>query len=128
MLKIAQEFVNSLFETKISPLEVKIKTLEEKVNTLGNLLERIMMLILKLPESFDQNLLEFNRRLSAIEGMVKPINKDINLLKTADISAPEKKVLPPPPSPNEITKKPPIEEDPRKALMKELKDLIEKRK
>lgn len=68
----AEEFANFIAEAKKSPLE-------DKVNAFGDIVEKIMTIILKIPDLVD-------RQVSAIQTKLNGLTNEINTLKTRAIA------------------------------------------
>ena len=72
---MAEEFANFMQETRKAPLE-------EKLNAFGDIVERMMSMILRIPDLVDQTLLTINNKISTIESRINTINNDVSSLKT----------------------------------------------
>jgi hypothetical protein len=95
--KMAEEFANFMQETRKAPLE-------EKLNAFGDIVERMMSMLLRIPDLVDQTLSNFNQKISSIESRMNNINNDLAALKTRGggvapvIAAPNAPISAPPPS------------------------------
>ncbi len=94
---MAEEFANFMNETKKAPLE-------EKLNAFGDIVERMMFVILKIPDLVDQSLASVGQRISTLESRITTINNEVSALRTRGtgtspvIAAPSAPVSAPPPS------------------------------
>ncbi|MHA1195369.1 MAG: hypothetical protein ACTSRH_04580 [Promethearchaeota archaeon] len=76
---MAEEFNSFLSEAKKSPLE-------EKVNAFGDIVEKMMTMILRIPDLVDQSISTLNERISNLESKINAINNEINQLKVRQSS------------------------------------------
>jgi hypothetical protein len=94
---MAEEFANFMQETKKAPLE-------EKLNAFGDIVERMMSVILKIPDLVDQSLAVVNQKISTLESRFNTINNEVSSLRTkgggasAIIASPTSPSSAPPPS------------------------------
>jgi hypothetical protein len=94
---MAEEFANFMQETRKAPLE-------EKLNAFGDIVERMMSMLLRIPDLVDQSLSNLNQKISSIESRINAMNNDLASLKTRGgvvapiIAAPSAPVSAPPPS------------------------------
>ena len=94
---MAEEFANFMNETKKAPLE-------EKLNAFGDIVERMMSVILKIPDLVDQSLASVGQRISTLESRITTINNEVSALRTRGtgaspvIAAPSAPASAPPPS------------------------------
>jgi len=75
---MAEEFANFMQETKKAPLE-------EKLNTFGDIVEKMMSMILRIPDLVDQSLAVVGQRMSTLESRINTINNDISALRTRGV-------------------------------------------
>lgn len=112
----------------------KIKDIERKINQFVDTVEKMMVIIIKIPELVDNNIKLLNLRLNTLETKIMQLTTQIYNIKRdfsslAPVSIP---TPPPPPSapPSPLLMKPKIPTDPtsiRGALMGELKELFNNR-
>jgi len=94
---MAEEFANFMNETKKAPLE-------EKLNAFGDIVERMMSVILRIPDLVDQSLAGVGQRISTLESRITTINSEVSALRTRGsgatpaIAAPSAPASVPPPS------------------------------
>ena len=94
---MAEEFANFMQETRKAPLE-------EKLNAFGDIVERMMSMILRIPDLVDQTLSNLNQKISTLESKITTINSDLSALKTRGggttpiIASPSTPISAPPPS------------------------------
>ena len=94
---MAEEFANFMAETKKAPLE-------EKLNAFGDIVERMMSVILKIPDLVDQSLASVNQKISTLESRFNTINNEVSSLRTKGggaspiIASPASPSSAPPPS------------------------------
>ncbi|MCK4687441.1 MAG: hypothetical protein KAT66_04880, partial [Candidatus Lokiarchaeota archaeon] len=67
---MAEEFSNFLAETRKAPLE-------EKLNAFGDIIEKIMQIILKIPDLVDQSIQNINSKVSSLQTQVNAINSSL---------------------------------------------------
>jgi len=77
---MAEEFANFMQETKKAPLE-------EKLNTFGDIVEKMMSMILRIPDLVDQSLAVVGQRMSTLESRINSINNDVSALRTRGTGA-----------------------------------------
>ena len=93
---MAEEFANFMQETRKAPLE-------EKLNSFGDIVEKMMFMILKIPDLVEQSLNAINQKISTIETRINTINNDVNALKrgsnlsTPIVATPKAPASAPPP-------------------------------
>ncbi|MFX1447317.1 MAG: hypothetical protein ACFFCG_04200 [Promethearchaeota archaeon] len=94
---MAEEFANFMQETKKAPLE-------EKLNAFGDIVERMMSVILRIPDLVDQSLAGVGQRISTLESRFNTMNNELSSLRTRGtgsspaITAPSApSSIPPPP-------------------------------
>lgn len=140
----AEEFATFLEKTRKAPFE-------EKLNSFGDIVEKIMSIILRIPDLVDESLIGINQKLSALENRINAINNDIAAIKersgiapnattrTPGASSPAAGSLPPgppplpggppggPPGRPAATAAPASPISLRGAIMGELKELFAKR-
>lgn len=94
---MAEEFANFMQETRRAPIE-------EKLNAFGDIVEKMMMMILRIPDLVDQSLATLNQKISNLESRINTMNNDVAALKTRGtgatpmVSTPSAPVSAPPPS------------------------------
>ena len=94
---MAEEFANFMNETKKAPLE-------EKLNAFGDIVERMMSVILRIPDLVDQSLASVAQRISTLESRITTMNNEVSALRTRGpgaspvIAAPSAPASAPPPS------------------------------
>ena len=140
----AEEFSSFLDKARKSPIE-------DKVNAFGDIVEKMMSMILRIPDLVDQSLLTINQKLTSLETRLNAVNNDITAIKSrssssspvvaapnAPVSAPLPSNAPPPPPGGPPGGPPPGPGGPgaarpaspvslRGAIMSELKTLFAKR-
>ncbi len=79
-IKMAEEFANFMQETRKAPLE-------EKLNTFGDVVEKMMIMILRIPDLVDQSLAVVGQRISTLESRINSINNDVSALRTRGTGA-----------------------------------------
>ena len=72
---MAEEFANFMQETKKAPLE-------EKLNAFGDIVERMMSVILRIPDLVDQSLAGVGQRISTLESRITTMNNEVSALRT----------------------------------------------
>ncbi|MBY9010803.1 MAG: hypothetical protein KGD70_00350 [Candidatus Lokiarchaeota archaeon] len=94
---MAEEFANFMQETKKAPLE-------EKLNAFGDIVERMMSVILRIPDLVDQSLAGVGQRIAALESRITTMNNEVSALRTRGtgaspvIASPSAPASAPPPS------------------------------
>ena len=78
--KIAEEFASFLDQTRKAPME-------EKLNAFGDIVEKIMQIILKIPDLVDISLQDVNSKVSNIQNQLNALNGDITALKSRPVAA-----------------------------------------
>ena len=73
---MAEEFSNFLAETRKAPLE-------EKLNAFGDIIEKIMQIILKIPDLVDRSIQNINSKVSSLQTQVNAINSSLGGVKGA---------------------------------------------
>ena len=71
---MAEEFASFLSDAKKSPIE-------EKVNAFGDIVEKIMTIVLRIPDLVDE-------RIAVIQTNINNLSNDINALKTRAMTSP----------------------------------------
>jgi len=142
----AEEFASFLDSTRKAPLE-------EKLNAFGDIIEKIMSIVLRIPDLVDQSLGSINDKVSNLQNQINALNKQISyksgdtpsLAPSATAPAATRALggppggppsgPPPPPGPPGVPRgpgsTPPRPASPvslRGAIMGELKQLFAKRK
>ena len=93
---MAEEFANFMQETRKAPLE-------EKLNSFGDIVEKMMFMILKIPDLVEQSLTAINQKISTLETRINTINSDLNTMKrggnlsTPIVATPKAPASAPPP-------------------------------
>ncbi|MFX0031172.1 MAG: hypothetical protein ACFE8E_00705 [Candidatus Hodarchaeota archaeon] len=93
---MAEEFANFMQETRKAPLE-------EKLNAFGDIVERMMSMILRIPDLVDQSLSSIHQKLSTLETKVNTLSNEIAIYKSTGgtvapiVSAPKAPNSAPPP-------------------------------
>ena len=132
---MAEEFANFLQETRKAPLE-------EKLNAFGDIVEKIMTIVLKIPDLVDQSIQTVSSKVTTLENQLNNLNRDYNAFKSrSGAVSPTTSVPggplggPPPPPPGGPPGGPPpgpsrpaSPQSLRGAIMGELKELFSKRK
>lgn len=88
---MAEEFANFMQETKKAPIE-------EKLNAFGDIVERMMSVILRIPDLVDQSLATVNQKISTLESRFNTFNNEVSALRTKGVGA--SSVIAAPASPN----------------------------
>ena len=78
--KIAEEFASFLDQTRKAPME-------EKLNAFGDIVEKIMQIILKIPDLVDISLQDVNSKVSNLQNQLNAMNGDITALKSRPVAA-----------------------------------------
>jgi len=71
--KMAEEFANFMQETRRAPLE-------EKLNVFGDIIERMMSIILRIPDLVDQSLLPLNQKISTLKSRINTLNNEMKTM------------------------------------------------
>ena len=71
----AEEFAAFLDNTRKAPIE-------EKLTAFGDIVEKIMQIILKIPDLVDISLQDVNSKVSNLQNQLTAINQDISSLKS----------------------------------------------
>ena len=134
---MAEEFNSFLASAKKSPIE-------EKINAFGDIIEKIMSIVLRIPDLVDNSLSGINQHISSLETRINTMNSDITSLKSRPVSAPGGAPggppgppppggppggapPPPPPGPKPAPARPANPVSLRGAIMGELKAMFAKR-
>jgi len=72
---MAEEFANFMSEAKKAPIE-------EKLNAFGDIVEKMMVMILRIPDLVDQSLSTINQKITSLESRINTMNNDVAALKT----------------------------------------------
>ena len=78
---MAEEFNSFLASAKKSPIE-------EKINAFGDIIEKIMSIVLRIPDLVDNSLSGINQHITSLETRINTMNSDITSLKSRPVSAP----------------------------------------
>lgn len=128
--KIAEEFASFLDQTRKAPME-------EKLNAFGDIVEKIMQIILKIPDLVDISLQDVNSKVSNLQNQLNAMNGDITALKSRPAAAAGAPAAPrapggapgsPPPPGGPKPARPAQPVSLRGAIMGELKSLFAKRR
>lgn len=137
----AEEFASFLDSTRKAPME-------EKLNAFGEIVEKIMQIVLKIPDLVDHSLQGINSNVSNLQNQINAVNSEISALKSRSGGAPAVSspgAPPGPPGPPPRNAPPPPGSPPgpppgpgparpaspvslRGAIMGELKELFSKRR
>ncbi|MFW9897453.1 MAG: hypothetical protein ACFFD7_16735 [Candidatus Thorarchaeota archaeon] len=77
----AEEFASFLDSTRKAPME-------EKLSAFGDIVEKIMQIVLKIPDLVDQSLQDVNSKVANLQNQLTSINRDISALKSSTGVAP----------------------------------------
>ena len=77
----AEEFASFLDTTRKAPIE-------EKINAFCDIIEKIMQIILKIPDLVDISLQDVNSKVSNLQNQLTAINRDISSLKSRSGGSP----------------------------------------
>jgi len=77
----AEEFASFLDSTRKAPME-------EKLNAFGEIVEKIMQIVLKIPDLVDNSLQGINSNVSNLQNQLNAVNSEISALKTRSGGAP----------------------------------------
>ncbi|MFW9772127.1 MAG: hypothetical protein ACFFEO_08185 [Candidatus Thorarchaeota archaeon] len=145
----AEEFASFLDSTRKAPIE-------EKLNAFGDIVEKIMQIVLKIPDLVDHSLQDVNSRVSNLQNQLNALSSDISAMKTRGVAGgvaasttassapggppgpPPRNVPPPPGAPPQTgppggppasgPSRPASPQSLRGAIMGELKELFSKRR
>ncbi|MFX1259640.1 MAG: hypothetical protein ACFFAN_17435 [Promethearchaeota archaeon] len=78
---MAEEFASFLADAKKSPLE-------EKVNSFGDIVEKIMSIVLRIPDLVDNQLSGINQQISNLQSRVNAMNNDLAAIRTRGMTTP----------------------------------------
>ncbi|MFX1396993.1 MAG: hypothetical protein ACFFAS_08110 [Promethearchaeota archaeon] len=87
---MAEEFNSFLAQAKKSPIE-------DKVNQFGEIIEKIMSIVLRIPDLVDNSLSGISQQIYSLETRLNAVNSDIASLKSRAGIAPGAPPGPPPP-------------------------------
>ena len=100
----AEEFASFLESTKKAPIE-------EKLDAFGEIIEKIMTIVLKIPDLVDISIQDVNSKISDLQNQLNGINQDVSTLKArpAPVAASAAPGSPPgpPPGPGGPARAPP---------------------
>jgi hypothetical protein len=71
---MAEEFASFLENTRKAPLE-------EKLNAFGDIVEKIMQIVLRIPDLVDQSLQSINSKVANLQTQVNALNNDLAAVK-----------------------------------------------
>ena len=71
---MAEEFATFLENTRKAPLE-------EKLNAFGDIVEKIMQIVLRIPDLVDQSLQSINSKVANLQTQVNALNNDLAAVK-----------------------------------------------
>jgi hypothetical protein len=114
--KMTEELLNIFDQNRKTPLE-------DKINRTIDSFENMFSLFLEMTDKIDNKLNSLQEQVNSLETRFNTLEKRLTNNQINIIAPPPS----PTPSPTPTIKKEPPE-NPRKALMKELRDLLEKRK
>ena len=77
----AEEFASFLDNTRKAPME-------EKISAFGDIIEKIMQIVLKIPDLVDNSLNDINSKVSNLQNQLTSINSDISTLKSRPAAGP----------------------------------------
>ena len=77
----AEEFASFLESTKKAPME-------EKLSAFGDIVEKIMQIVLKIPDLVDNSLQDINSKVSNLQNQLTAVNRDISTLKSRSGAGP----------------------------------------
>lgn len=77
----AEEFASFLDSTRKAPME-------EKLNAFGDIVEKIMQIVLKIPDLVDNSLQGINSKVTNLQNQLNAVNNDIRSLKSGSGIAP----------------------------------------
>jgi hypothetical protein len=77
----AEEFASFLDQTRKAPME-------EKLSAFGDIVEKIMQIVLKIPDLVDVSLQDINSKISNLQNQLSGINQDITTLKSRPAAGP----------------------------------------
>ncbi len=135
----AEEFASFLDSTRKAPME-------EKLTAFGDIIEKIMSIVLRIPDLVDQSIGSVNEKISNLQNQVNSLNSQITSLQPGSGAAPGTSApavrapggppgVPPPPGappggpgPAPTPSRPASPVSLRGAIMGELKQLFSKRK
>ena len=129
---MAEEFNSFLEQAKKSPIE-------EKITAFGDIIEKIMSIVLRIPDLVDNSLNGINQHISSLETRINTMNSDITNLKSRPGGVPGgppgppggvpggPSGPPPPPGPKPAPARPASPVSLRGAIMGELKAMFAKR-
>jgi hypothetical protein len=72
---MAEEFNSFLASAKKSPIE-------EKINAFGDIIEKIMSIVLRIPDLVDNSLNGINQQITSLETRINSLNSEITTLKS----------------------------------------------
>ncbi|MHA2282907.1 MAG: hypothetical protein ACXAC5_18855 [Promethearchaeota archaeon] len=77
----AEEFASFLDSTRKAPME-------EKLSAFGDIVEKIMQIVLKIPDLVDQSIQDVNSKIGNLQNQLTTINRDISTLKSGSTAGP----------------------------------------
>lgn len=86
---MAEEFNSFLAQAKKSPIE-------DKVNQFGEIIEKIMSIVLRIPDLVDNSLSGISQQISSLEARLNAANSEIAVLKSRPAGAPGAAIGAPP--------------------------------
>ncbi len=75
----AEEFASFLESTKKAPIE-------EKLDAFGEIIEKIMTIVLKIPDLVDISIQDVNSKISDLKNQLNGINQDVSTLKARPVT------------------------------------------
>ncbi len=76
----AEEFSSFLESTRKAPME-------EKLSAFGDIVEKIMQIILKIPDLVDVSIQDINSKVTNLQNQLTAVNRDITTLKSRPAAA-----------------------------------------
>lgn len=76
----AEEFASFLDSTKKAPIN-------EKLDAFGEIIEKIMTIVLKIPDLVDISIQDVNSKISNLQNQLNGINQDVSTLKARPVTA-----------------------------------------
>ena len=77
----AEEFASFLDSTRKAPME-------EKLSAFGDIVEKIMQIVLKIPDLVDNSLQDINSKVTNLQNQLTAINRDISSLRSGSAGSP----------------------------------------
>ncbi|MBY8992675.1 MAG: hypothetical protein KGD58_18165 [Candidatus Lokiarchaeota archaeon] len=77
----AEEFASFLDSTRKAPME-------EKLSAFGDIVEKIMQIVLKIPDLVDNSIQDVNSKLTNLQNQLTAMNQDITTLRSRPAGSP----------------------------------------